>query len=134
MSDTLLMLFSYQPTKCVCSIDDSPKKEWRMFAARTFASSIRKGTGKGPLLVSSWFALRAGNRGWMSDFRRWAKKAHELGTVDRELLDSALFRAASVKLLREERLHASSRRFRIEFEETFGYPLSKSPLLQEMGL
>ena len=134
MSDTLLMLFSFQPSEGACSLDELPPVNWRWFAARTFASSIEKGTKRGPLLVSSWLALRAGNRGWMDDFRRWAKKAHELGEVNKELLGSPVFKSASLKLLKEERLHASSRRFRIEFEESFGYPISKSPLLQEMGL
>ena len=128
MSDTLLMLFSFQPSKGACSLDELPLLNWRRFAARTFASSIEKGSERGPFVVSSWLALRAGSKGWMDDFRRWAKKAHELGEVNKELLESSLFRTASVRLVKEERLHASSRRFRIEFEESFGYPVAKSPL------
>jgi hypothetical protein len=127
MSDTLLMLFSYQPSEGACALDELPLLNWRRFAAKTFASAVAKGSEKGPFLVSCWLAMRAAEKGWMDDFDRWGKKAHELGVIDKELLESPLFKTASVKLIKEERLHASSRRFRLEYEESFGYPVSKNP-------
>jgi hypothetical protein len=127
MSDTLLMLFSYQPLEGVCALDELPLLNWRRFAAKTFTSSVAKGSKRGPLLVSCWLAMRAAEKEWMDDFNRWGRRAHELGEVDKGLFESPLFKAASVKLLKEERLHASSRRFRLEYEESFGYPVSKNP-------
>jgi len=128
MSDTLLMLFSYQPSKGACSLDELPHLNWRRFAAHSFAASVNRGKKGGPFVLATALAMRAGDRGWDDDFRRWGVKAHELGDVNKELLRSSMFRALSVKLLKEERLYASSRRFRIEFEESFGYPVSRSPL------
>jgi len=134
MGDTLLMLFSYQPSEGVCALDELPHLNWRRFAARMFADSIESQGTRAPLLVSAALAMRAGNLGWDDDFRRWGLKAHELGKVDKELLEAPDFKTVSAKLLKEERLFASSRRFRIEFDGCFGYPVLNSPLLREAGL
>lgn len=128
MSDTLLNIFSYSPGEDVCEIHELPQLNWRSFAARTFASAVQRGKERGPLVVASCLAMRAGERAWWDDFNRWAAKAHQLGTVDRELLDSPLYKAVAKKLVKEERLYAASRAFRRAFESSFGYPVSKSPL------
>jgi hypothetical protein len=132
MSDTLLMLFSYDPGKDMSRLHELPHSAWQNFAAKTYSAAVERASKDGMLIVSSWLAMRAATKGWMEDFARWAEKAHSVGTPDAALVDSARFKAASVKLVREERLYAASRVFRREYEEAFGYPLSLITIAMDM--
>jgi hypothetical protein len=132
MSDTLLRLFSYDYGKDHCRLHDLPHEDWQFFAAKTYAYAVEREAKDGLLIVASWLAMRAATLGWMDDFARWAAKAHSVGTPNRELVGSSRFKAASVKLVQEERLYAAAKVFRREYEEAFGYPLHLITTAMEM--
>ena len=132
MTDTLLKLFSYDYGRDHCRLHSLPHEDWRLFAAKTYAYAVERGAKDGLLIVASWLAMRAATLGWMDDFARWAAKSHSVGTPDSALLESPRFRAASVKLVREERLYAAAKVFRREYEEAFGYPLHLITMAMEM--
>lgn len=108
--------------------------EWQEWAVQVHRSAVRKADSLravGPLYVSAWLAMRAASRGWEDLFNLWGEKAHSAGEVTKEALGSALFKKLGWALALEERIDIGWRRFRQEYEESFGYPLSCSPLVVE---
>ena len=132
MSDTLLSLFSYEPELGACVLEELEEDRWRRFAAQVFARSMDSANLNAPHIVSMALAMEAGERGWDDQFKRWAAKAHELGSVDRDFLNSAFFKAARKRIKKEERLCASSSRFNKDYEQMFGMPLAKLWTAMEM--
>ena len=107
--------------------------EWNAWAVSIYRKAVVKAngkTGKGPLYVCSWLAMRAASYEWEDLFEFWGRKAHDAGEVSREMVDSRLFKEMSRNLALEERIAIGRNRFHKNYEEAFGYPVSASPLAQ----
>ena len=107
--------------------------EWKDWSIPIYRSAVIKAsgrTGTGPLYVCSWLSMRAATYGWDDLFETWARKAHEAGEVDRQMLDTPLWKKMSRRLALDERTAIAACRFRTSYEKEFGYPVSSSPLAE----
>ena len=109
--------------------------EWQEGAVRIYRKAVQKANstkGIGPMYVCTWLALRAGNRGWDKLFNVWADRAHSSGKMDRDSVETELFKELSHSLALEERIEVSWNRFSNGYEASFGYPIESSPLSNEI--
>tara|TARA_R110002012_G_scaffold248633_5_gene424966 strand:+ start:2938 stop:3354 length:417 start_codon:yes stop_codon:yes gene_type:complete len=133
MSETELIthLLSYKRGNKVCEVHPIDRNEWRSWAASVYAQSVRDAetaNAELPMLIASWMAMRAKRHGWEDLFASWADRAHKYGLPEKEKFRKSLFIELDARLLVEERYHQAFRSFKDTYEETMGFPLSKSDL------
>ena len=98
----------------------------RLFKKRTAPRGLGRCTYAHGLL------LGLGTVGWDKLFNVWADRAHSSGKMDRDSVETELFKDLSHSLALEERIEVSWNRFSNGYEASFGYPIESSPLSNEI--